>query len=89
MDLQKRLAGLGLRTWFVENVGVIHHAPNAAAPRSTAGRYSARGMLRYFAKHGSVGQLFAYRLLAFASRRLSIREAFAPKAKILETPTGP
>ncbi len=90
VDLQKRFAGLGLRTWFVGNAGVIHHAPNAAAPHFlTAGRYSARGMLRYFAKHGSFGQLFAYRLLAFASRRLPVREAFARKAKILETPTGP
>jgi GT2 family glycosyltransferase len=89
VDLQRRLAAVGLRTWFVQDVGVIHHAPNAAAPRSTAGRYSARGMLRYFAKHGTFGQLFAYRLLAVASRRLSLREAFAPTGKILETPTGP
>ena len=89
VDFQKRLAAVGLRTWFVEEVGVKHHAPNAAAPRKSVQRYSARGMLRYFAKHGRVGQLFAYRLLAVVSRRLSVGEAFASKGKILESSTGP
>jgi N-acetylglucosaminyl-diphospho-decaprenol L-rhamnosyltransferase len=89
VDLQRRLAGAGLRTWFVQEAVVMHLAPNAAAPRKTAGRYSARGMLRYFAKHGTSGQLFAYRVLAVFSGRLSMRDAFASRGKILETATGP
>jgi N-acetylglucosaminyl-diphospho-decaprenol L-rhamnosyltransferase len=89
VDLQRRLASAGLRTWFVQDGTVIHLAPNAAAPRESARRYSARGMLRYFAKHGTAGQLLGYRLLALVSGRLSVGEAFASKRKILETATGP
>ena len=89
VDLQKRLAGLGLRTWFVREGGVMHHAPNAVRPQRSTQRYSARGMLRYFAKHGALGQLLAYRFLALASFRLLLREAFASKKSILEKSTGP
>ncbi|MGN6366685.1 MAG: glycosyltransferase family 2 protein [Phycisphaerae bacterium] len=88
VDLQKRLAGVGLRT-FAQAESVMHMAPNAAAPRKSAARHSARGMLRYFAKHGSAGQLAGYRWLALLSGRLPWGEAFASKGKILETATGP
>ena len=89
VDLQRRLANIGLRTWFIQDVGLIHLAPNAASPRHSAQQYSTRGLLRYFAKHGTPIQLLAYRLLCLASFRLSVANAFASRRKILETPTGP
>ena len=89
VDFQRRLAGLGLRTRFMKEVGVRHLSPAAGRATAQIKRYSARGMLCYFAKHGSPLQLLAYRILALASLRLPPSEAFASKEKILKTPTGP
>ncbi|HUO10011.1 MAG TPA: glycosyltransferase family 2 protein [Phycisphaerae bacterium] len=89
VDFQRRLAHHGLRTRLVREVGVRHLSPAAGRATAQIKRYSARGMLRYFAKHGTLVQLLAYRLLALASLRLPPSEALAPKKTILDTPTGP
>jgi N-acetylglucosaminyl-diphospho-decaprenol L-rhamnosyltransferase len=90
VDFQRRLAARGFLTRYVSTAEVIHAAPNAGGPpRPLIQKYAARGLLRYFAKHGTLPQLTAYRLLALLSRRLPPNEALAPKQKILTTPTGP
>jgi len=90
VDLQRRLAARGLRTYFVSEAIIIHHAPNAARPSNPiTQKYASRGLLRYFAKHGTPTQLLAYRLLALLSLRLPPHEALAPRKKILEIATGP
>lgn len=90
VDFQRRLADCGLRTWFRPQPVVNHLGPTASKPPDARiRRYAARGMLRYFAKHGSEGQLFWYRLMAVLTFRLSRREAFASRKEILDRPTGP
>jgi GT2 family glycosyltransferase len=90
VDLQRRLAEKGLRTYFQQDAAVMHLAPAASRnPPKIIRRYAARGTLRYFAKHGRFLQLSLYRLLAIASRRLPINEALASRRKVLSTPTGP
>ncbi len=90
VDFQRRLAALGLRTLLKRDVAVTHLSPAASrSPSATIRRYAARGLLRYFAKHGTPAQLLTYRLLVLSTGRLSPKEALAPKQKILETPTGP
>jgi GT2 family glycosyltransferase len=91
VDLQRRLHAAGLPAWFVPLPGaqITHHHPNAArTPRQEVLRWSARGTLRYFAKHNPLS-LPAYRLLALLTRRLPPREALASRRTILERPTGP
>ena len=78
VDLQFRLAAAGYRNWFWPGTppvppspGVIHHAPNAGnAPRPEVQRWAARGLLRYFAKHGGLGELGLCRLLTLLAGRL-------------------
>jgi len=90
VDLQRRLYNAGHPTWFFPGATVMHHQPNAGRPaRPLVQCWSARGTLRYFAKFGGVGSLFAYRMIAFAGGRLSATEAFARREKILERSTGP
>ncbi len=90
VDLQQRLKEAGLGVAYEPGWMVIHHEPNASrAPRVEVQRYAARGMLRYFAKFGGWGARSGYRCLAWMSGRLSFREAFASRKRILETPTGP
>ena len=90
VDLQRRLADSGFPSHYLPEAKVTHAAPNAAGePRPLIQRYAARGLLRYFAKHGTFGQLVLYRFIALFSRRLPVREAFAPTRKILNSPTGP
>ncbi len=90
VDLCRRLRDGGREVWFEPGATVVHHSPNAArAPRPEVQRYAARGVLRYFAKHGSWGQLALYRLLAMASGRLSVGEALASRRRIVERSTGP
>jgi GT2 family glycosyltransferase len=94
VDLQRRLrdAGWTVRAaWpIVPEWAVDHRRPNAARPpRPAVQRYAARGLLRYFTCHGSRGQLAAYRVLATVSGRLGWRAAWAPRAVIRATPTGP
>jgi GT2 family glycosyltransferase len=90
VDLLRRMKDAGHETWFVPEVAVTHHSPNAArTPRPEVQRYSARGVLRYFAKHGSLLQRGAYRLLALAGGRLPAREALAARSTLLARSTGP
>jgi N-acetylglucosaminyl-diphospho-decaprenol L-rhamnosyltransferase len=89
VDMQRRLKDAGHQIWFNPNAQVTHHAPAALHPNPQIKRYAARGLLRYFAKHGTPSQLLAYRLLALVSLRLPPHEALALRKKILETPTGP
>jgi N-acetylglucosaminyl-diphospho-decaprenol L-rhamnosyltransferase len=90
VDFQRRLADSGFPSYYLPEAKVTHAAPNAAgAPRPLIQRYAARGLLRYFAKHGTFAQLPLYRLIALLSRRLPLREAFASAQKILNSPTGP
>jgi GT2 family glycosyltransferase len=90
VDLLRRLHDAGHATWFLPDVSVMHHQPNAnRAPRPEVQRYAARGLLRYFAKHGTTLQRTTYGLLALASRRLPAREALASRAAILKRSTGP
>jgi GT2 family glycosyltransferase len=94
VDLQRRLRDAGYDThgaWpLVPGWEVTHVAPNADRPaRPEVQRYAARGTLRYFARHGSALQLAAYRMLAFGSGRLPLKEALASRAEILRRPTGP
>jgi N-acetylglucosaminyl-diphospho-decaprenol L-rhamnosyltransferase len=91
VDLQRRFRDAGHPTWFVplEGAAITHHHPNAArSPRPEVLRWSARGLLRYFAKHQPLS-LSAYRLLALLTGRLPPSEALAPRQKILQRPTGP
>jgi N-acetylglucosaminyl-diphospho-decaprenol L-rhamnosyltransferase len=90
LDFQCRLRRAGWCTWFCPAVQVVHLAPAAARPSSPQTRlWAARGLLRYFAKHGRTGQLTGYRALALLSGRLSAREALAPRQAILARATGP
>lgn len=83
VDLQRRLWNAGHQTWFAPEATVTNHNPNANRPPTPAIQlHSARGLLRYFAKHGSPLQLLAYRLLALASRRLPPREALASRQRL-------
>jgi GT2 family glycosyltransferase len=90
VDLLRRGFEAGWRTWFEPLVRVTHHAPNASRdPRPEVQRWSARGLLRYFAKFGGWLSLRGYGLLAMLSGRLPFGEAFASRGKILERSTGP
>src|SRR5262249_25217967 len=90
IDLQKRLANSRLRTYFLATSAVAHLNPTASRPRDRQLRkYGARGLLRYFAKHGTPSQLLAFRLLALASLRLAPSEALASRSNILCKSTGP
>ncbi len=89
VDLQRRLRDAGHPTLFAPALTVTHHHPNAQrSPRLQVQRYSARGLLRYFAKH-SAHSLLVYRLLALVTGRLSSKEALAPRKTILNRATGP
>jgi GT2 family glycosyltransferase len=88
LDFQRRLSERGYATWFVPEAKVMHHAPNAGrAARRDVQRWAARGMLRYFAKFGSSGQLLGYRVMAVTSGRLGVREGLARRGRILERGT--
>lgn len=90
VDLLRRMHDAGHETWFLPEVTVTHHQPNAnRAPRPEVQRYAARGVLRYFARHGSLLQRAGYRLLALGSRRLPAGEALASRTAILNRSTGP
>ena len=88
VDLQRRLWASGRETWFAPEVTVIHHAPNAArAPRASVQKWSARGMLRYFARHGSMFDLLGYKTMALLSWRLSLGEVLRGRKAILKRST--
>jgi len=92
VDLQLRLAAAGYPSWFVpaEHGGVVHHAPNAArSARPEVQRWAARGLLRYFAKHGNALQLAACRGLILIAGRLACSEALAGRKTLLARRTGP
>ncbi len=90
VDFQKRLRNARFINFFCPPFTVTHHAPHATREESAAVRkYSARGLLRYFAKHGTWGQLFWFRVLGVCSGRLSLGEGFASRGRILERGTGP
>jgi N-acetylglucosaminyl-diphospho-decaprenol L-rhamnosyltransferase len=90
VDFQKRLRNARFINFFCPPFTVTHHAAYAEREESAKVRkYSARGLLRYFAKHGTWGQLLWFRVLGVVSGRLGVEEAFASKAKILERATGP
>lgn len=84
VDLQRRLWGANGQTWFAPEVRVMHHAPNASRPRrAEVQRWAARGLLRYFAKHGSAGELAAFCVLAAVSGRLAVGELLASRRAIV------
>jgi N-acetylglucosaminyl-diphospho-decaprenol L-rhamnosyltransferase len=83
VDLQRRLWAVNGQTWFAPEACVTHHAPNASRPpRAKVQRWAAQGLLRYFAKHGSAGELAAFRLLAAVSGRLGVGEVMASRRAI-------
>jgi GT2 family glycosyltransferase len=86
VDFMRRLGGV----WFEPALEVVHRSPHSSRESNRQVlKWSARGLLRYFAKWGSWGQLMGYRLLALCSRRLSMEEALASRRAILEKATGP
>ena len=90
LDLQKRFQDAGNEVWFTPTIAVTHHDPNAQRPpRPEVQRYAARGLLRYFAKHGGLVTLWGYRKLAFFSGRLPFSEAFTLRNAIIGRATGP
>lgn len=95
VDLQRRLVAAGYQNWFCPGTdavrgGVIHHAPNAnRTPRPQVQRWAARGVLRYFAKHGNALQMLACRGLIMLARRLPVGEVCASRQTILARLTGP
>lgn len=90
VDLQYRLSEAGYQTWFIPEATVRHLHPNAnRAPRPEVQLYAARGLLRYFAKHGPTYRLQTYRTVASLCCRLPKAEAFAPRTAILGRSTGP
>lgn len=90
VDLQRRLWQHNFQTWFAPEAHVTHHNPNATRPpRPQIQRYAARGLLRYFALHGTPTDLLTYRLLTLLTRRLPPKEALTPRKTLQKTPTGP
>ena len=90
VDLQYRLRQAGEQVWYLPEATVRHLQPNAKRPpRREMQRYAARGLLRFFAQHGTGGQLLSYRVLASLSGRIAWREAWRKRAEIIARATGP
>lgn len=88
VDLFRRLRTQGCRSVFIPDWHLTHHAPNAARPpRKQVQTYAARGLLRYFARHGTAAQLGLYRMLGLFSGRLTLRETTASREAILQRST--
>ena len=89
VDLQRRMHDAGMKIVFVPEAKVTHFQPNAIRePRPEVQRWAARGQLRHFAKHGGLGTLWGYRLMALLSGRLDADEAMASRKAILARGTG-
>jgi N-acetylglucosaminyl-diphospho-decaprenol L-rhamnosyltransferase len=85
VDLQKRLHDAGRETWYVPAATMMHHASHASGPaQPEVLRHSARGTLRYFAKHAGFFTLMGYRKMAFLSGRLGWRDACRSRRHILQ-----
>ena len=88
VDLQRRLWAIHSQTWFAPEASVTHLWPNAArAPRAPVQKWAARGLLRYFAKHGTAAELWGYRVLALLAGRLAIGEALLSRRAIVARST--